>query len=109
MSEKKLIKMVKIKPGSWTLILSKGKGHLIKIGPFEEWVPQRVVEIADDGTLYLSYSYLTPGRLWTSILKNYPHVKRPSADVNYGESAPRTSGGPGERVMEMDFNFEDDD
>ena len=75
--KKGFTKMVVVPTGKWSLVLTKGHGYLIKIGPFEEWVPQKVVDIDPDGTLYVSFSYLTPGRLWTAVLKNYPSVLRP--------------------------------
>ncbi|MCG3150967.1 MAG: hypothetical protein GEEBNDBF_00233 [bacterium] len=107
MSRGKLIKMVQVPAGKWSLLMSKGKGHLIKIGPFEEWVPQRVVELAADGTLYMSAAYLTPGRVWTSVLRSYPTVKRPAAEVQYGESA--TDGSREGDMVELAIDFSDDE
>ncbi|MEO7995484.1 MAG: hypothetical protein ABI743_13890, partial [bacterium] len=103
---KQLIKMVVVPPGKWTLVMSKGKGHLIKIGPFEEWVPRRVVEIAENGTLYISHAFLTPGRLWTAILKNYRFVKRPVADVNYANAEGGGGGRDDDDEDDMDIEVE---
>lgn len=103
MSNKRFVKCVVVPAGKWSLVESRGKGHLIKIGPFEEWVPKRVVELAEDGTLYLSAAFLTPGRLWTSVLRSYPTVKRLATEVGFGGP-----GGSGDGVDddEMEIKVE---
>lgn len=79
--KQKLVPMVHVPPGKWSLVMSKGKGHLIKVGPFEEWVPKRVVEIAEDGSLYVSSGFLKKGTLWTQVLRNYKTVRRPVREL----------------------------
>ena len=79
--KKGFTRMVIVPPGKWSLLMTKGKGHCIRIGPFEEWVPKRVVEMAEDGTLYVSSAFLKPGRLWTSVLTSYKTTLRPIREV----------------------------
>ena len=83
--KQKTVLMVHVPPGKWQLVQTKGKGHLIKLGPFEEWVAKRVVEITEEGDLYVSSAFLKKGTLWTQILRNYKTVRRPVRELGIAD------------------------